>query len=117
MSQRYFDVLFVIGGILFLIGACSHVAGWSYSTHFYVVGATMIALVQLRSALIPTSNNTLKRLRRQQAFGALCLVVSGVVMVLLHRNEWIAVMMIAAVFEVYTAFRIPAEEKKESQGQ
>lgn len=114
MKRNIFDILFFIGGILFLLGACSHVTGWPYSTQVYIVGATLIALAQLRSSMVPTSNKTLKRLRRQQAFGGLCLVVSGVMMALLDKNEWIAVMMIAAVFELYTAFRIPAEEKKES---
>ena len=34
-------------------------------------------------------------------------------MLLWHRNEWIACLSIAAVLELYTAFRIPQEEQKE----
>lgn len=115
MNRQFLEALFVMGGILFLLGACTFVTGWAYASHMYIVGATLVALVQLRSMLQPTDNKTLKRLRRQQAFGGLCLVVSGVMMVFLHHNEWMAVMMIAAVFEVYTAFRIPSEEKKDTE--
>ena len=41
------------------------------------------------------------------------LVFTGVLMLLWHRNEWIACLSIAAVLELYTAFRIPQEEQKE----
>jgi hypothetical protein len=30
-----------------------------------------------------------------------------------HNNEWIASLTIAAILEIYTAFRISQEEKKE----
>ena len=62
----------------------------------------------------------IRRLRRQQIFGALLLLVSGVLMfgqqfrlMYMRRNEWLVVMLIAAVFELYAAFRIPAELEKE----
>lgn len=45
--------------------------------------------------------------------GAAVLVLTGVIMILWHHNEWIAGLTIAAVLELYTAFRIPQEEEKE----
>ena len=43
------------------------------------------------------------------------LVVAGVMMILWHRNEWVACLSIAAVLELYTAFRIPQEEEREKK--
>ena len=44
--------------------------------------------------------------------GALLLVTAGVLMFVLHNNEWMAVMFAGALMELYTAFRIPAEMEK-----
>ena len=38
----------------------------------------------------------IRRLRRQQLMGAMLLVFTGVLMLLWHRNEWIACLSIAA---------------------
>jgi drug/metabolite transporter (DMT)-like permease len=59
------------------------------------------------------SNFIIKRLRRQQIFGAIALMLAGVMMFTMHHNEWIVCLTIAAVLELYTAFRIPSELEKE----
>ena len=58
-------------------------------------------------------NIVLKRLKRQQLIGAMLLVIAGVMMIVWHHNEWILCLSVAAVLELYTAYRIPYEEKKE----
>lgn len=65
----------------------------------------------------------IRRLRRQQIIGALLLLLSGAAMfaniygiTYLRHNEWLAVLAIAAVLELYTAFRIPQELRKEQRG-
>ena len=58
-------------------------------------------------------NPTIKRLRRQQIFGALLLVLTGAFMFFTHGNEWIISLTIAAILELYTSVRIPQEEAKE----
>ena len=55
----------------------------------------------------------LRRLKRQQLIGAMLLVITGVMMIVWHHNEWILCLSVAAVLELYTAYRIPYEEKKE----
>ena len=52
-------------------------------------------------------------LRVQQIFGALALILTGAFMFTTRGNEWIACLTIAAILELYTAFRIPQEEEKE----
>ena len=62
---------------------------------------------------------TVRRLRRQQLFGAVLLLVTGVLMFMsLYKTgpfqgiEWQMTLCIGAIFEVYTAFRLPAALKK-----
>jgi hypothetical protein len=40
-------------------------------------------------------------------------MATGVMMVMMHHNEWILGLTVAAVLELYTAFRIPQELEKE----
>lgn len=85
------------------LGGCSYV---------YTIGATMVALAQINSPS-KSSRANVKRLRRQQIFGALLLVLTGAFMFFTHGNEWIVCLTVAAILELYTAIRIPQEEAKE----
>lgn len=95
-----------------LTGAAVYITGWPLSPYIYTVGATLVALAQINT---PVSGDgvVLKRLRRQQIFAALLLVLTGAFMLFTHGNEWVVCLTIAAVLELYTAVRIPQEEAKE----
>lgn len=125
------QVLYTLGGVMILIGAAAFVitgfpvgAGFDASPHvwwpviIYSVGAILFASMQLLARYEGISV-VLRRLRRQQILGALLLVLSGAAMfanihgiTYLRHNEWLAILAIAAVLELYTAFRIPQELKK-----
>lgn len=109
--KRFFSALSMVGAIMLLAGAAVYVTGWWLSPYVYTVGATLFALAQINSPS-PCKTTTVKRLRRQQIFAALLLVLSGLFMVLTHGNEWIVTLSIAAVLELYTSIRIPQEEEK-----
>ena len=83
-----------------------------YAPYIYTIGAGFVALAQINTPLRGKSK-TLKRLRIQQIFGAIALVLTGAFMFFTHDNEWIACLTIAAVLELYTAFRIPQVEDQE----
>jgi len=104
--SRIWSAVFVIGAVLLLVGAAVFVTGWQFAPYVYVVGATMVALSQL-NAPFESDSIVARRLHRQQIFGAICLVVAGVLMFFTHHNEWIACMTVGAVFELYTSFRLP----------
>jgi uncharacterized membrane protein YiaA len=78
-----------------------------------MVGAVMFSYVQVVHDRYEGSSFVLKRLRRQQILGAVVLMLTGVLMVTLRHNEWIVSLTVAAVLELYTAFRIPQELEKE----
>jgi len=97
--------LFTVGALMVLFGAAVYITGWEPAPYVYTIGATMVALAQINS---PSKSNraNVKRLRRQQIFGALLLVLT-------YGNEWIVCLTVAAILELYTAIRIPQEEAKE----
>ena len=106
--KQLIPALFAVGAVMLLIGA----AVWPLSPYIYTIGATFVALAQVNSPS-KYKTPTIKRLRRQQIFGALLLVLTGAFMFFTHGNEWIVSLTIAAILELYTSVRIPQEEAKE----
>ncbi|WP_294630698.1 hypothetical protein [uncultured Bacteroides sp.] len=104
--------LFAVGAIMALFGAAVFITGWIYAPYIYTTGAGFVALAQVNTP-VKGRSKTLKRLRVQQIFGALALILTGAFMFSTRGNEWIACLTIAAILELYTAFRIPQEEAKE----
>lgn len=109
--KQLMPALFTVGAVMVLVGAAVYVTGWIFSPYIYTIGAAFVALAQINTPPKVTSPN-LKRLRRQQIFGALILVLTGAFMFFTHGNEWIVSLTIAAVLQLYTAVRIPQEEAK-----
>ncbi|MDR0989533.1 MAG: hypothetical protein LBM06_08800 [Prevotellaceae bacterium] len=109
--KHLIPALFMIGALLVMAGSISYITRWAPSPYLFMIGSCMVAVAQINTPLSVTSP-TLRRLRRQQIFGALFLVASGLLMFFTHGNEWIACMLIAAVLELYTSIRIPQEELK-----
>jgi len=108
--KQLVPALFVVGAIMALTGAAVFITGWIYAPYIYTIG--LFALAQVNTP-VKGKGKTLKRLRVQQIFGALALVLTGAFMFTTRGNEWIACLTIAAILELYTAFRIPQEEEKE----
>ncbi len=109
--KQLVPALFIVGAVMALTGAAIYITGWIYAPYIYTIGAGFIALAQVNTP--KGKSKTLKRLRIQQIFGALALILTGAFMFATRGNEWIACLTIAAILELYTAFRIPQEEEKE----
>ncbi len=77
--KQLIPALFVVGAVMLLIGAAVYVTGWQLSPYIYTVGATFVALAQINSPS-QYKTPTIRRLRRQQIFGALLLVLTGAFM-------------------------------------
>ncbi|MCD8093546.1 MAG: hypothetical protein LUF01_12250 [Bacteroides sp.] len=110
--KQLIPALFTVGAVMLLTGAAVYITGWPLAPYIYTIGATMVALAQINSPSKKKSP-TIKRLRRQQIFAALLLVLSGAFMLFTRGNEWIVSLTIAAVLELYTSVRIPQEEAKD----
>ncbi len=102
----------MVGAVLLLVGAVLQITRWELSPYLYTLGAVLFAYVQVMCRY-EGKNLIVRRLRRQQIIGAVLLVFAGVLMFTSKRNEWIVCLTIAAVLELYTAWRIPSELEKE----
>jgi len=111
MSKVY-SVMQMVGAVLLLVGAVLQITRWELSPYLYTLGAVLFAYVQVMCRY-EGKNLIVRRLRRQQIIGAVLLVFAGVLMFTSKRNEWIVCLTIAAVLELYTAWRIPSELEKE----
>lgn len=112
--KKELGILFICGMVFALIGAAVYVTHWEYAPYMFIIGSVTAAIAQVFSQ--PTVESVaLRRLYRQQTFGALFLVMAGVLMLYSHGNEWIVCLLIAAILELYTAYRIPQEEKKQQK--
>lgn len=114
MNNKLISALFAVGAVMVLVGAVTFMNGWLYSPYIFTIGATMFTLAQINT-LYRGKNRTLKRLYRQQLLGAFFLILAGALMFLSEQNEWILMLSIGAVLQLYSAFRIPQEEKKEAE--
>ena len=110
--SKYYSAIATVGAVALLLGAALQITQLAWAPYLYLIGAIMFAYVQVMSGY-EGKNIIIRRLRRQQILGATLLVVAGVMMILWKRNEWVVCLTIAAVLEMYTAFRIPQEEEKE----
>lgn len=110
--SKYYSAIATVGAVALLLGAALQITQLAWAPYLYLIGAIMFAYVQVMSGY-EGKNIIIRRLRRQQIIGATLLIVAGVMMILWKRNEWVVCLTIAAVLEMYTAFRIPQEEEKE----
>lgn len=111
MSKIY-QIVQGVGAVLLLVGAMLQITRWELSPILYTIGAMMFAYVQVMSRY-EGKNLIVRRLCRQQILGAVLLVFAGVLMFVTKHNEWVLCLTVAAILELYTAFRIPSELEKE----
>ena len=104
--KQLISALHIAGAVMLLVGAAVYITQWEPAPYLYTIGATLVALAQFNTPL-PPQTPVLKRLRRQQLLGALLLVVTGGFVLYTHGNEWIVSLTVAAILQLYTAFRIP----------
>ena len=111
MSKIY-QIVQGVGAVLLLVGAMLQITRWELSPILYTIGAVMFAYVQVMSRY-EGKNLIIRRLRRQQILGAVLLVFADVLMFMSKQNEYVLCLTVAAILELYTAFRIPSELEKE----
>lgn len=112
--KQLIPALYFVGAVMVLVGAAVFITGWVYAPYIYTIGAAMLTLGQLNTPY-RGDNRIIKRLWRQQVFGALFLLLAGAFMFFTTHNEWVAIFAIGTFLELYTAFRIPKELEKENK--
>ena len=108
------NVIRLIGSILLFVGLVLQFVKFEFAPYIYLVGAVAVAWMQVKYGY-DGNNFVIRRLRKQQLIGAALLIMTGVLMIVWHRNDWVLCLTISAVLQLYTAFRIPQEEEKEKR--
>lgn len=114
MNLKGKDLVALAGSILLFVGLFLQFFRLTYAPYVYLVGSFVFGYVQVMNGYSGKSF-VLRRLYRQQQIGSILLFMAGILMIVWHNNEWILCLAIAAFLELYTAFRIPQEEKKETE--
>ncbi len=111
MKMRIINILYYVGALTMLSALCIRFFFIGMFPYVYIAGAILFAIT--RFLLRPkVEAAVLKRLILQQQLAGLLFVASAVLCFTHARNEWIVLLSIAAVLELYTAFRIPQEYNK-----
>ncbi len=130
------STLFLIGGVLMVIGAGCYAFIYAQQVvcWVYLAGALLFASMQV-SETYEGNNQAVKRLKRIMTFADIFFVLSGLLMVdsaymfmrdsftdivsyyNLVYNKWVLLLLVAAILEMYTMHRISAELKKEEKNQ
>lgn len=114
-SKPVRQMAYAVGGLLMVAGALLYVTRWAGASWLFIAGALLFGSAQLADKYTGDSF-VVRRLRRQQMLASLLLVATGVLMLTLSHNEWVVCLLVAAVIELYTSFRIPHELEKASGG-
>ena len=136
LKTHFQEACTVVGGTLLLVGAAVMITGWEYAPWLFSAGALFFVPAQLSDSY-RGDDPIMKRLRFQQVLGAVFILVTAVLMYagpyharlmqeasgmndtlrsillsLTRKNSWIVTLAIAAVFELYSAFRMEKRQKQ-----
>jgi len=127
--SKWQNAVFVAGAVLMVVGAAVSIFRWPYYPYVFSAGALAYAAMQMMQRY-DGSNITVRRLLRIQAFSDILLIVTGALMfanegnafglewldyVNYVQNNWVVTLLLAAILQLYTTYRIGSEMGKEAK--
>ena len=121
--------ILLIGGLLMVVGAGGSMFLQSWAAYIFAPGALLFAAMQMRQSY-DGNNFTIRRLRRIQLTSDVLFLLAGLLMLanqsnffginlLLYikyvHNNWIIVLLVAAILQLYASHRIANEFEKEAK--
>jgi hypothetical protein len=121
--------ILLIGGFLMVVGAGGSMFLQSWAAYIFAPGALLFAAMQMRQSY-EGNNFTIRRLRRIQLTSDVLFLLAGLLMLanqsnffginlLLYikyvHNNWIIVLLVAAILQLYASHRIANELEKEAK--
>ena len=125
--SRVESIIFLIGGLMMVIGAGTSLLAWSPAPYVFALGALCFTAMQMKQTY-DGSNVTIRRLRRMMLIGDVLFLVSALLMFASQRNifeldhitylqyiynKWVVTLLIAAILQLYSFHRIGQELAKE----
>lgn len=121
--------ILLIGGLLMVVGAGGSMFLQSWAAYIFAPGVLLFAAMQMRQSY-EGNNFTIRRLRRIQLTSDVLFMLAGLLMLanqsnffginlLLYikyvHNNWIIVLLVAAILQLYASHRIANELEKEAK--
>ena len=130
------SALFLIGGLMMVIGAGCFAFGFVYpklmmvTCWIFLLGTVLFSVIQAMQ-IYEGTNIVIKRLKKIQVFADIFFVLAGISMVdtvygffrslfenyetyiTYFYNMWVVLLLVAAILELYTTHRISQELRKE----
>jgi len=127
--NKWQEILFALSALVMVVGAGAGIFRWSYFPYVYSVGAIGYVCLQLLQRY-EGRNIAIRRLRRVVIMSDFLLLLTGVFMFASQgntlgldrylymqyiQNNWVILLLVAAVLQLYTSFRISNEIEKEAK--
>lgn len=122
-------ILLLVGGLLMVVGAGANVLFCSWAPYVYAPGSLLFVAMQLRQRY-EGRNFTIRRLRRIQVVSDVLFLLAGLLMLANQsnflpldqlsyikyvHNNWVIVLLVAAILQIYTSHRIANELEKDTK--
>jgi hypothetical protein len=119
----------LVGGLLMVVGAGANVLFCSWAPYVFAPGSLLFVAMQLRQRY-EGKDFTIRRLRRIQIISDFLFLVAGLLMLANQKNflgldqlsyiryvhnNWVVVLLVAAVLQLYTSHRIANELEKDTK--
>lgn len=127
--NRVQSLVFLLGGLLMVVGAGASMLRWAVSPYIYSVGAVAFVSMQMLQRY-DGPNFVMRRLRRIMLLSDLFFLVSGLLMFASQGNplglsqvvylqyvyqKWVITMLIAAILQLYSVHRLNHELEQEAK--
>jgi hypothetical protein len=127
--SRVQNAIFLVGGLLMVIGAGLSLFRFAVAPYIYALGAIGFASMQMLQRY-DGQNFVIRRLRRIMVLSDVLFLVAAVLMFASQGNplgldqityvqyvyqKWVVILLIAAVLQLYTTHRIANELEKEAK--
>ena len=127
--SRIETLLLLLGGMLMVIGSGASLFMQSWAPYAFAPGALLFAAVQMRQTY-NGKNFTIRRLRRIMLISDILFLLAALMMfanqanflgldfliyIKYVHNNWIVILLVAAILQLYTSHRIANELEKDHQ--
>ena len=127
--SKFEGLALLLGGLLMVVGAGANVLFCSWAPYVFAPGSLLFVAMQLRQRF-EGKDFTIRRLRRIQIISDFLFLVAGLLMLANQKNflgldqlsyiryvhnNWVVVLLVAAVLQLYTSHRIANELEKDTK--
>ena len=123
------NIIFIIGALLMVVGSAANLFFAPWAPYLFAVGVLSFTLMQFKQKY-EGNNFVIRRLRRMQLLSDALFLIAALFLFLDHvrifpinymlfiryvHNNWVMLVLIGAILQLYSAHRIGSELRKEQK--